>query len=158
MNSSIHVRTNSRSWLAALALCLGLAAGCSVGPNYHPPKLAAPSTWSAPFASSETNGQVAALTWWKNFNDPCLNSLVERVVRSNSDLTIASARVREARAQYRVVSARLGPAVGASGSYARQKQSENQPIIGSLSIPDNVPFENNVYQTGFKQIMNNEVV
>jgi NodT family efflux transporter outer membrane factor (OMF) lipoprotein len=100
-------------------------------------------------AGGETNGQVAALTWWKNFNDPCLNSLVDRVVRSNLDLTLASARVREARAQYRIVAARLGPSVGASGSYARQKQSENQPIIGSLQIPDYVPFENNVYQAGF---------
>jgi len=109
MNSSICVRTNFSSCLAALALCLGLAAGCSVGPNWHPPKLAAPSTWSAPLAGGETNGQIAALTWWKNFNDPCLNSLVDRVVRSNLDLTLASARVREARAQYRIVATRLGP-------------------------------------------------
>ena len=149
MNLSKCVRINTCSCLVVSALCLGLAAGCSVGPNYHPPKLATPSTWSAPLAGGETNGQVAALTWWKNFNDPCLNSLVDRVVRSNLDLTLASARVREARAQYRIVAARLGPSVGASGSYARQKQSENQPIIGSLQIPDYVPFENNVYQAGF---------
>jgi NodT family efflux transporter outer membrane factor (OMF) lipoprotein len=145
MNSSV----NCCSGLAGLALCLGLATGCSVGPNYHPPKLAAPPTWSAPLAGGETNGQVAALTWWKDFNDPRLNSIVDRVVRSNLDLTLASARVREARAQYRIVAARLGPSVGASGSYARQKQSENQPIIGSLPLPDNIPFENNVYQAGF---------
>ena len=38
--------------------------------------------------------------WWNDFNDPELNALIDRAVKSNLDLKIAVARVREARAQY----------------------------------------------------------
>ena len=34
-------------------------------------------------------------------------------------------------------------------SYARQLQSQNQPLIGALPLPPNFPFEYNVYQAGF---------
>jgi NodT family efflux transporter outer membrane factor (OMF) lipoprotein len=43
----------------------------------------------------------------------------------------------------------LWPTVDTSGSYARAKQSQNQPLIGSLPLPPNFPFEYSVYQTGF---------
>ncbi len=145
MNSFTRLRTDACSGLAAFALCIGLMAGCSVGPNYRQPKLATPSNWSEPLSG----GEAAALDWWKNFNDPLLDSLIGQVVNSNLEVRVAAARVREARAQYRIAAAALGPSVGASGSYARQKQSENQPIIGSLPLPANVPFENNYYQAGF---------
>ena len=36
--------------------------------------------------------------WWTAFKDPLLDSLVERAVKSNLDLRIAEARVREERA------------------------------------------------------------
>jgi multidrug efflux system outer membrane protein len=148
MNSSTCVRTNTCSCLVAFALGVGMMTGCSVGPTYRPPKLATPASWGTPLAGGETNSEVAALGWWTHFNDPMLDSLIGRVAKSNLDVRVAAARVREARAQYRITAAALGPSVGASGSYARQKQSENQPIIGSLPIPANVPFENNYYQAG----------
>jgi len=75
--------------------------------------------------------------------------LIERAARSNLDLRIAQSRVREARAQYRIASANLWPTVGGSSSYARQKESKNQPVLGSIPLPGNIPFQNNVYQAGF---------
>jgi outer membrane protein TolC len=74
---------------------------------------------------------------------------MDRAVQSNLDLKIAVARVREARAQYGVRSADQWPSVETSGSYARQRESKNQPILGALPLPAGVPFENNVYQAGF---------
>jgi len=65
------------------------------------------------------------------------------------DLRIAQARVREARAQYGIASADLWPTVDGSSSYARQRQSKHQPLLGSLPFPPGVPFENDVYQAGF---------
>ena len=132
--------------LAALACLL---AGCAVGPDYQHPRTAVPAQWSAPIAGGPTNLAPSIASWWKTFNDPQLDSLIERAVKANLDLKIAGARVREARAQYRIVSADLWPTVGVGSSYARQNQSKNQPIIGSLNVPSSVPFENNVYQAGF---------
>lgn len=128
---------------------LVLVQGCAVGPNYQKPKTGAPAQWSAPMAGGETNLEPSIALWWKSFNDPQLDSLVERAVKANHDLRIAGARVREARAFYRIASSQLWPTVDAGGSYARENQSKNQPILGSLPMPSGIPFENNVYQAGF---------
>ncbi len=126
-----------------------LAAGCTVGPNYQAPVVKAPTQWGEPLTGGTTSQDDQVGTWWKNFHDPELDSLVARAVTTNLDLRIAEARVRQARAQLGFARADYWPTVNAFGSYSRQKQSENQPIIGSLPLPSSVPFENNVYQAGF---------
>jgi outer membrane protein, multidrug efflux system len=125
--------------------------GCAVGPNYRPPQTKARAQWHESLAGGETNSAIIATGWWTNFNDSELDSLVGRAVRSNLDLRIAQARVREARAQYGIASADLWPTLDGSSSYARQRQSANQPLLGSLpsNLKDNIPFENDVYQAGF---------
>jgi NodT family efflux transporter outer membrane factor (OMF) lipoprotein len=132
-----------------LVVLLGLLSGCTVGPAYHPPAVKVAEKWSSPLAGGETGSSASIAAWWKNFNDPELDSLIERAVKSNLDLKIATARVREARAQYGVTSADLWPSIESSGSYERQLQSKHQPILGALPLPANVPFENNIYQAGF---------
>jgi len=143
------MKNRSQLLLAGAALAVAFFQGCAVGPNYQQPKTAAPAQWSAPMGGGETNIEPAIASWWKSFNDPQLDSLVERAVNSNHDLRIAGARVREARALYRIASSQLWPTVDAGGSYARQNQSKNQPVLGSLPMPSGIPFENNVYQAGF---------
>ena len=133
----------------AVVLLAALAAGCKVGPNYQRPQVSTPAQWGEPMAGGETNAALVSTAWWKNFNDPELDSLVERAVHSNLDLRIAQARVREARAQSQEAFANLWPTVDASGSYARAQESRSQPVLGSLPIPSSVRFDNNVYQAGF---------
>jgi outer membrane protein, multidrug efflux system len=131
--------------ISLLAVLLG---GCMVGPDYHQPKPKAPARWAESMASGETNSAMATVDWWKYFHDSELDSLIDRAVGSNLDLRMAQARVREARAQYGIASADLWPTVDGSGSYARQRQSQNQPILSSFPVPSSA-FENNVYQAGF---------
>jgi NodT family efflux transporter outer membrane factor (OMF) lipoprotein len=64
-------------------------------------------------------------------------------------LRVAEARLRQARAVRAGSAADLAPQVNASASAARAKQSRNQPLIGSLPLPANFPFEYSVYQAGF---------
>src|ERR1700757_1112657 len=116
--------------ILSFLLVSALAAGCTVGPNYHQPEVNAPAHWKEPMAAGETNASAVVTAWWKNFNDPEMDSLVERAVRSNLDLRIAQARVREERAQYGITSADLWPTVNGSGSYSRALESENQPVLG----------------------------
>ncbi|HLZ55031.1 MAG TPA: efflux transporter outer membrane subunit [Verrucomicrobiae bacterium] len=139
--------------LSIMALLAVFASGCadvpSVGPDYHQPAVSTPARWGEPLTGGETSGRAAVADWWKNFHDPELDSLIARAVQSNLDLKIAQARVREARAEYGIAVGNLWPTVDASGSYARQRQSKNQPVLSSLPMPPGVPFENNVYQAGF---------
>ena len=132
---------------ATLAL---FASGCSVGPNYHPPKVNVLGQWGEPLAGGVTNREESLGAWWDNFHDLELSSLIERAVKTNLDLRRAEARVRQARAEQQFFAkADFGPKVNTSGSYTRQKQSKNQPIIGTIPMSPGVPFENNVYQAGF---------
>ena len=139
--------------LSTVALLAFFAGGCasipSVGPDYHKPETKAPAQWSQSLAGGETNSAAATAAWWKNFHDAELDSLIERAACSNLDLRIAQARVREARAHYRMTTADFWPTVDATGSYARQRQSQNQPVLNSFPALPSSAYENNVYQAGF---------
>lgn len=138
-----------KSSLLFLSAALAAAtAGCAVGPDYRQPSVAAPARWSEPLAGGEAAAPDDVTTWWRTFNDPELDSLIERAVRSNLDLRIAQARVREARARYGIAAAALAPSADASGADSREQASHHQPVLGSVPLPPSTPFDNEVYQAG----------
>ncbi|NLX14535.1 MAG: efflux transporter outer membrane subunit [Phycisphaerales bacterium] len=112
-----------------LMIITGIAVGgCKVGPDYIRPDVAMPADWSglepdtaasrpAGPTTRPTNEPGDMATWWKQLKDPTLDTLIQHAVESNLDLRIATARVREARAQRNSAAAGLWPQVGLSGSY-----------------------------------------
>ena len=110
--------------VASLGLLL-LAYGCTVGPNYQRSDVPVASTWKEASQSGIDTRSAELTRWWTAFNDPLLNSLVERAVRSNLDLRLAEARIREARASRGVIAADAWPTLDISGSYSRSRASEN---------------------------------
>ena len=139
------------SWKKILAgiAAFGTAGGCAVGPDYHPAALNAPAAWSSPPATGLTDQVSTTSSWWASFNDAELDSLIQRAVRSNLDLRVADSRLRQARSVRAMSAADFWPTLDATGSYARAKQSQNQPLIGALPLPPNFPFEYSVYNAGF---------
>jgi NodT family efflux transporter outer membrane factor (OMF) lipoprotein len=141
------------SWLqffrSAVMLGTAGAAGCAVGPDYHAAASAAPAAWSSPVVQGLSDKASPPQSWWASFGDTELDSLVQRAARSNLDLRVAEARLRQARAIRGGSAADFAPAVDASASAARAKQSQNQPFFGALPLPPNFPFEYSVYQVGF---------
>ena len=141
-----HIRTMA-------ALLWFFAAGCSVGPDYRRPETATPGVWQEA-QQSGVDTQAGELTeWWKEFKDPLLDSLVERAVKNNLDLRIAEARVREERASLAATSSGLWPTVDVSGSYSRNRASQNAigaPGQGAVVAPiGGRQLEQNFFQTGF---------
>jgi multidrug efflux system outer membrane protein len=148
---------------------LGLAfvlAGCKVGPNYKPPATTMPVGYmlhatTLPTADS-TQPTIAPpppnLTgWWRSFNDPILNDLIVRAVHANLDLRIATARLRQARAQYGITSSALYPEVDFDPSYTRQRVSANGPdyLAFPTSLVDpNGPKPIKIPGGGFNQTSN----
>lgn len=124
--------------LAALLLSGALLAGCTVGPNFAPPKAETPANWTATpqaKASVVTPAPIAAAAWWQSFRDPTLNSLTERAAASNLDLRQAVVRIEEARAQRDVAAAGEFPTLSATSSYERERISEKTAftsLLGSL--------------------------
>src|SRR5262249_42519338 len=133
-------------FLAAWILVFGVfSTGCSVGPNYHAPKAAVSGGWSEPLEGGTTIRTALAAEWWRTFGDPKLNSLIARAVQANHDLRIAEARLRQARDQRKFFVADFAPTLDATGSYTRQRVSEN----GLQAVAPGVPLENDLYQAGF---------
>ena len=126
--------------------CLTLLAGCAVGPDYQPPK-ASTSTqpWTSPLAGGETNGPADFATWWKNFGDTNLDSLVTMALQSNLTLRVAEIHVREARAERDVVSGSFWPSVGTSGSYSRNRFGLNN----FPPLPPGTPLDYDLYNASF---------
>src|SRR3989337_1719627 len=117
--------------------------GCAVGPNYSTPKVSVPESWSELQQKAETK-PASIVQWWKAFNDPVLDSLITRAVKSNLDLRVAEARVREARFQSGVVAADLWPSANTSASYSRSRRS-----MGISTIPPNAKVKRDLYEAGF---------
>ena len=109
--------------LAALCLCLACAA-CAVGPDYQAPALDAPPAYAE--ARQKSAAQALDLAaWWKTFDDPVLSGLMERAAQANLDLAQAQARVLQARAALKAVTAGFWPTLSASGTASRAKDSKN---------------------------------
>ena len=111
--------------LAILLVGAGLAvllSGCVVGPDYKQPQTSVASTYAN---GSQTNlsAEPAVATWWQGFNDETLNRLIDRGVAENHDLRIATARLREARAQRTGIILQTLPSVTANGGYTKERRS-----------------------------------
>lgn len=136
-------RTARRALVFAILLC-----GCAVGPDFQRPETALPVQWTGPGEPTATHtGAVAdesrLARWWTVFNDPTLNSLVERAAAANPDLKLAEARIRQARAARAVTAGGLGPTLDASGSYRRTGSGADNAGGRTLTVADDQ------YQAGF---------
>lgn len=105
-----------RAWLAATLACL-MAAGCATAPA---PQQAAsvpatPSAWAQPVPQ----GQAALAQWWRVFGDATLSALVQDALAANTDVEVASANLRQARAVREQTGAALLPAVSVGANVQR---------------------------------------
>ena len=73
--------------LTTMAASLVLAGCVSVGPDYQRPALDVPTSLNV----AATPGKSAAadyMAWWKAFNDPALNALLDEARANNQDLVL----------------------------------------------------------------------
>lgn len=106
-----------------------ILAGCTVGPNFHSPKTKLPADWTEPTSGGMTNTPAKLAQWWKTFNDPELDTLIERAVKANHDLRMASSRLREARALQAGKRWDLLPTLTGNASYTDTRTSKNAQIF-----------------------------
>jgi multidrug efflux system outer membrane protein len=122
--------------LSALAL-----SACALGPNYHVPATPPAGAFvsATPMIAS---GDVAPDAWWRLYDDPVLDDLIRQAFAANTDLRVATANLRRARAVLSESrSARL-PSTTVSAS-----ATEAQQTIGTINGPQ--PFRSEFYRIGF---------
>jgi multidrug efflux system outer membrane protein len=119
-----------------LLVALLLGNGCAVGPHYKSPQPAVVK-YHAVDANLETEAPFDA-RWWKQFEDPVLDSLVDRTLGSNNSIRIARARLAESRAVFDERKLDRLPTVPVAASYQYSKQqipgfSEQRRTINTFS-------------------------
>jgi NodT family efflux transporter outer membrane factor (OMF) lipoprotein len=131
----------SRTLILAAAL---LASGCA---GSQAAKMAIPDEGKGAFISAAPNAvtaDAASEQWWKLYNDPALDALIDEALRANTDLRAAEANLRAVRAS--LGEARVGqylPQTNLSGSATRGRVAANT-VPGSTS---QLPIEDE-YQAG----------
>ena len=130
---------------------VALAAGCAVGPRYHPPKAPtdagygptplAESSASAPVHGGEAQRLISdrdiAFEWWQLFQSPALNALVERAFRANPTVPAAQAALAQAQELVRAQRGFYYPSVAAGFQGERVQVAGNNTQSSSLGIQAN---------------------
>jgi multidrug efflux system outer membrane protein len=172
-NSGTHTGTHTGTkmrlckrsiWsILLLSLC-----GCMVGPDYHRPETAMPLEFEERDGAEYVTDEELC-RWWKQFEDPLLDDLIEEAYRSNYDLRIALEQIVEARAQYQIQGSYLWPEIDLNATAIRSRFSQNlvssttaiaaaggvspssSITSGSISSPL-APAIENFFQVGFDAV------
>jgi len=118
--------------ITLILCCSFLLPGCMVGPDYEQPMVDAPGAWRiSPKEASDT----ANTAWWKQFQDPVLNDLINTALLENKDVRIAAARMEQFMAQVDITRSGFYPQVGYGVGGSRNQASKNilPPGVESLT-------------------------
>ncbi len=108
-----------------LVAVLLLLPGCAIGPDYVRPHVDQPAAWRIQY---EAAADVVNISWWEQFGDPTLNSLIETALRENKDIRIAAARVDQFLGLLGTTRSRFFPQFGYDAFAQRQQTTENGPV------------------------------
>lgn len=100
-----------------------LLGACTVGPDYDTPVPHLPPAFDV--AKSQAGPAPDLSAWWRSFDDPTLDALVNRVLSENLDVQQALSRVRQARARETAVRSQVLPRVRATTQAGYTRLSEN---------------------------------
>ncbi len=116
-----------------------LVAGCTVGPDYIRPDIDVPAAYR--FEDKEARDTANTL-WWRQFQDPALDALIDEALLNNKSIRIAAANVEKAAGVLTQTRSPLFPQLGYSGSGTKQRASEE----GATPVPASVANPQTTYQ------------
>jgi multidrug efflux system outer membrane protein len=120
-------KISSQHWLI-LALLLELSACTPTRVDDPVSRVAPPKDWHHAPDTRTVSNPADLKEWWKGFQDPKLNDLIDQALAKNHDLRIAVARVREAKAMTTIAESALYPSIDLTASGGREKKIDR--VIG----------------------------
>ncbi|MBI5657921.1 MAG: efflux transporter outer membrane subunit [Geobacter sp.] len=137
---TFQFRQRIRCSVGAVLIAL-LAGGCSLLPHseYATPQVDMPQQWQG---SVVTGAAIAAGDqWWRDFNDPLLNELIDRALRTNNDLAAATIKVQRARLQSQLTDTNLTPTVSVAGNAGVNRDLKQEVTTHSYSVSGSLSYE-----------------
>jgi multidrug efflux system outer membrane protein len=118
---------------------LGFLAGCAVGPDYRRPEVPIPASYQ--FESGDAS-DTANTEWWRQFEDPVLDALIEEALANNKNVKISAANVEQAAGLLIQTRSPIFPQLNYSGIAERQRITE----LGATPLSSAVPNPQTAYQ------------
>lgn len=113
--------------------------------HYKQPKADIPLQWQQESGRTiaDNNGIAVANKeqWWKSFNDPVLDYLIDLSLRTNNDLAAATIRVRRALLQLKLTNTNFSPSTNLSTDSGHSYDLKNSNGTTSSSIVGNLSYE-----------------
>ena len=126
-----------------LPLIVAALAGCTLGPDYKRPQVAAPAAFQY---EPKDAAATADTLWWQQFQDPVLDQLIAEALKHNTNIQIAAANVEQAAAVLTQTRSQLFPQVGYGIGAQRERTVE--PAFAA-QIP-NYPNPASAYQAALQ--------
>lgn len=116
-----------------------------LSPSYDPPQYVVPASWhgSSPFVEAMPADGELRPDWWKLYNDPVLDRLIEQALAANPDLQAAAERFVQARYVMMKARAQYLPQVGLEFGASHNRQSFER-----LFRPENSPLQQGTVELG----------
>ncbi len=137
-------------WSSFMLLALTLPA-CSwfpavdLSPSYKPPEYVVPASWrgSSPFVEATPADSELRPDWWKLYDDPVLNRLIEQAMEANPDLQAAAERFVQARDEMMKARSQYLPKLGLGFGASNNRISSEK-----LFRPEGIPLQQHTVELG----------
>ena len=134
------------SYAATLLGVVLTLTGCAVGPHYVKPVVSVNDSWRG-MGSPQISAQPATESaWWKAFNDPVLEQLIQLAYKQNLTLRVAGLRIMEARATLGIATGNQYPQVqqafaGVNGVGLSNNTANKTPEFSRYYAIDNLGLD-----------------
>jgi multidrug efflux system outer membrane protein len=125
--------------LMTLLLIVGLLCGCAVGPDYKRPDLTVPGSYRYEVQGAS---DTANTDWWRQFEDPVLDALIDEALANNKNVKISAAKIEQAAGLLVQTRSPIFPQINYSGLAERQRFTE----YGATPLSPAVPNPQTAYQ------------
>ncbi len=113
-------------------ILLTVLAGCTVGPDYTRPTVDIPAAYR--FEEKEA-ANTANTLWWRQFEDPILDALIDEALSYNKDIQVATANIEKAAGTLMQTRSSLFPQFNYNGGATRLRSTE----AGASAVPQTYP-------------------
>ncbi|QIV94908.1 efflux transporter outer membrane subunit [Allofrancisella frigidaquae] len=117
-----------------------VTSSCSFfSPKYEKPEIEVPALWNSQNKGIDNtkDWDLTSLAWWREFNDPVLNSLITTALKDNNSLQVSIGNILQANAEINKANYGWLPtaSVGGGGFIAQTFDTNSSTNIPNLNIP-----------------------
>ena len=116
-----------------IPVLLILLAGCAVGPDYKRPDLTIPDSYRY---EARDAGDTANTEWWRQFEDPVLDAMIDEALANNKSVKISAAKIEQAAGLLIQTRSPIFPQLNYSGIAERQRLTEYGATPLSAAVPN----------------------